>query len=507
MKFKIKSKSFDFVFLGIVSLFFFFLIIFDVNSWYYSAIGDEYAFFNFAKSIVLGESKLSFFRQSGFISILDQKGVYDFVSVATSVYQAFIMKLFGVDHRGWIISSILIVILAFVFFYFFIKELLGKKVAVFSLFFFAFSHYLWAFTHIGYWNIHAFFPLFLSLYMFMLGLKQKNFFLFASGIFSGLCFYTNYFSRISLFLIFLYLVLSQDWIKKVRQGFIFLAGFLATSVPYFWVNQKVLLEPILKRSLLASGEIPREAVMNAFWKNTWASFFAFFQNDRVSHFVSGSLLDPLFGLFVVIGLIVSIFAWKKYRFILFTLICLLFMVGGLSQYPYVAISRLYFLLPVLALVGGIGLGYVSDKLCSYFSSKASWLVVCLVMISVLTLNLYRFYWETPQKMDLTQEALIIKAFSSCPADQQVVILYQTPEPLLKPALESYGLSKRSVFIKNDKQLSEIIEGSTCFIIAHPENDYYLDSILQIKKNQEVRNYYSSSGNKKVTVVFLPTVKE
>ena len=110
-------------------------------------------------------------------------------------------------------------------------------------------------------------------------------------------------------------------------------------------------------------------------------------------------------------------------------------------------------------------------------------------------------------MDLTQEALIIRAFSSCPADQQVVILYQTPEPLLKPALESYGLSKRSVFIKNDKQLSEIIEGSTCFIIAHPENDYYLDSILQKKKNQEVRNYYSSSGNKKVTVVFLPMVKE
>ena len=122
MKLKIKSKSFDFVFLGIVSLFFFFLIIFDINSWYYSAIGDEYAFFDFAKSIVLGESKLSFFRQSGFISILDQKGVYDLAPVATSVYQAFIMKLFGVDHRGWIISSILIVISAFVFFIFLPKS-------------------------------------------------------------------------------------------------------------------------------------------------------------------------------------------------------------------------------------------------------------------------------------------------------------------------------------------------------------------------------------------------
>jgi len=418
-----KKVKIDFLFLSLISVFFFSLMIFDVNSWYYSAIGDEYAFFNLAKKIATDEAKVSVFFIEKSLNIFDQKGVYEIAPVATSFYQASIMKVFGINHYGWIISSILIVIFSFWPFYFATKELFNRKTAIFSLSIFASSHYLWAFSHLGYWNIQGLFPAITAFYFFLRGLKRKSaFLLLFSGIFTGLCFYTNYFSRITIFLIILYLTINRQHLKQIKGLFFFLIGFLIFFIPYLYVNHNSIVEPILKRSLIASEEIPREKRGVLFFQNLWGSFLAFYQNSKTSHFVSGSLIDPISGFLFSLGTIFTITSWRKYYFLILSFLIVLIMIGGFSQYIYVPVSRLYFILPIIALIAGYGLKRFLDVLKQYISSRISSLILIAVIISVLVLNINRFFYQTPRLFQATSEAVAIKAFKEICFSQKLLLL-------------------------------------------------------------------------------------
>ena len=476
----------ELLFLILISLSFFLLMYRDIDSWYYSAIGDEYAFFETAQKIALGETKISFFPSAGSLSLLDQKGVYGIVPVAVSVYQAFVMKIFGVNHQGWLTSSILSVIFSFWPLYFGIKEVFNKRVAIFSLLIFASSHYLWAYSHTGYWNILAYFPAIATFYLVVVAFKRQGpFFWFLSGVSSGFCFYIHYYAGISVFLITLFLVIQR---KKIRISNLiaFYTGFLILFLPYLLVNLSVALKVISGRTLVESGEIPQGKRVVYFFSNLLNSFLSFFTNKGVVHFVSGSLLDSLTGLLFFLGLGSILVSFRKYYFLLIVLLVLLVFLGGFSQYTYTPISRLYFILPVVALIAGVGLDKLLRLLEKLFPHSCSLIAVLSILIFLFGLNFYRFYYQTPKIYQTTVEAVAIKAFKELCINTRTALIDKYPEPVLQPAVLSYGFPNNPEILRVEDIRPSGLSRYNCLILVRPSDPQIALLSNEIEKSSPLR---------------------
>jgi hypothetical protein len=267
-------------------------------------------------------------------------------------------------------------------------------------------------------------------------------------------------------LIALFLISQRKYRKQTKKIFFFIIGFLCLFVPYISVNYKAMFVSTFQRSLIGTTEIPSSKKIIYFWRNLYRTFLAFYYNSKVGHFVSGSLLDTVSGILLSLGLIYLFLSWRKCLFLFLTLLVLLIMIGGLSQYPYVSDTRAVFILPILSLIAGIGLKQFSELLRNKISAQFSLLMIVFVLTVILSLNLYRFYWQTPKKMQLTTEALIIKAIQSSPDCQKgATIVYPSPEPLLQPALESYGFLNKARFIKKREMNGKEPMENSCLIVA------------------------------------------
>lgn len=511
-KIKFLFNNLDVVILSLISIAFFSLIIFDVNSWYYSAIGDEYTFFNFSRDIALGNIHLSLFPEIGKISIFSQKGVYDVVPVASSAFQSLVMKVFGISHHGWVTSSIVIVILSLWSFYFLIKDCFGRTTAIVSSLIFISSHYLWAFTHLGYWNIQVFFPPLAAFFFFFRGIKTKKvLLLFLAGIFSGLGFYTYFSARLTILLLSLFLLWNfKQFIQHKKLIAAFFIGFIILIIPYFLINKETVISQMFERSAVGSTEIPNNERFVYFLRNLYSSFAAFYYNTKTSHFVSGSLVDSVTVIFFSLGLIKMILSWRKFYFVIICLTSSLVIVGGFSPYIDTTITRLLFLLPIIALISAFGLlrfiTLLSNKIRVIPLSIYKFLPI-IIILTIFILNTNNFYYETPLKMDLTPEALVIKAISSfAPCNSNTIVVFHFFEPLLKPALSSYNMSQSISLIhtltKSDRQY---VEDKSCIIFVEPKEATSLQAIQEFAINSKFlrKEFSSPSGNRNIVVFFKP----
>ena len=468
-KIKFIFNNLDVIIVSFISTAFFSLIIFDVNSWYYSAIGDEYAFFNFARDIALGNIHLSFFPETGKTSIFSQKGVYEVVPVINSAFQSLVMKVFGTDHQGWITSSIVIVILSLWFFYFLIKDFFGRATAIVSSIIFISSHYLWAFTHLGYWNIQVFFSPLAAFFFFFRGIKtRKILLLFLAGIFSGLGFYTYMSSYITILLLSIFIFFNFKHFQRHKNLIAaFFTGFITPIIPYFLVNNGLAGSEMLRRSVFGSQEIPNNERLVYFFKNLYGSFIAFYQNSKTSHFVSGSLVDSVTAIFFSLGLIHMVISLKKFYFVLTCFTAALIIAGGFSQYTYTPITRLLFLLPITSFIAAFALIQVNTFLIRKLSFLDYKLFPAIIIFIILVLNINRFYYQTPLKIDMTPEALAIKALTtSCKNSLSSTVIGNTV-PLLTPALNSYKLNI-SLMSYNSASSFFNFQNTDCLILMRPQ---------------------------------------
>ena len=125
------------------------LTVHDLEDWYYSAIGDEYSFYLGAKDIL----------DHGLTRPFSQAGVYDKQPVLNSAYQSLIMAIFGQNNFGWRLASVISVAAAIPGIYLVGRVLGDRRVALVSSILFTFSHYMFAYAHTGYNNIHRSHPL------------------------------------------------------------------------------------------------------------------------------------------------------------------------------------------------------------------------------------------------------------------------------------------------------------------------------------------------------------
>ena len=259
----------------------------DLMDWYYSAIGDEYAHYNFARE----------FAEDGLKRPFDLDGVYSEINpVMASIYPALVMRLVGVDNFGWKFSLIVSVALTIPGVYLLGYIIAGRVAAFVSAATVALSHYIFAFMHTGYPNTDVLPIIVWSITLFVLGLRRGNpFLIYASGFLAGLGLLFNIVARAAIAIIILYALSHPDIRRRLLGLWPWALGVALTVVPLLLVNGSEVLSTALVKVVGPGSQhaTEYEGILSRVIANAVQNLLAFNYNPHTSHYVSGALLDPI----------------------------------------------------------------------------------------------------------------------------------------------------------------------------------------------------------------------
>ncbi len=441
------ATFFEVAAVAVVAATFMALLLHDLTSWYYSANGDEYSFFTAANEIGHGVTR----------NLFSQTGVYGNHPWLTSAYQAMVMKVLGFNQFGWKMTSVLSALAVIPPLYLLVRMFFGVRTGLLSIAFFAASHYILNFAHFGYDNLFPLFPTVLALYLVVLGLRKGNTLaLFGAGCAAGLGFYTFYSSRAAIVIIALYLLTFGR--RGVRPQVVLSigAGFLLLVAPIFAVNKLDVIRAMSDQSVVGYDKSFVGEITTRFRINAPLQTLAF----NVSHAPIGSLLDPITAVLAVLGLFYAFLRIRNpgCRLLAIWFLTGIVVTGMFYPKPDVAVTRLMFMVPVMAVFAALAL----DRLLKAISLP-SWprpgaatvlqgTLAVAVVAGMLTWNVHRLWQEVPERSKRTPEAVAVRALFSSQCQSPALIVGKYVDPLLKPVIAVYSLGDRTPRIASFDQV-------------------------------------------------------
>jgi hypothetical protein len=409
----------------------------DLRSWYFSAIGDEYAFRDLSMSIVLGQKP----------NLFSQFGAYGIIPVLDSYGTALLMKVFGTDVVGWKFSVLVPVAASLPLYYLLARVLYGRRAAFLCLGMLASAHYLLAYAHTGYANLGPLLPTAAALLLLAAAFRRPSrLLLWASGLAAGLGWYTFYGSRATIFILGAIIASCAPWRRWFAASWPLVFGFLVALAPMVVTDGKAIVLRMLEQSGTASDEVVRNRAMLPIW-NTGRSLLAFNYNTHDGPYLYGSLAEPVTAALFLLGLGLALGTLRdvRSRFLLAWFGLGLTATGILSKYDLVSTSRLHFVLPAVALLAALAAEtvlYAGGRLArGEGRGTLGNLLAFFVVVTVTGGNLHRWFVEAPAKLQSTADAVLLRILQKdgCLA---------TPRPTLvvdvgiggeiEPALEATG---------------------------------------------------------------------
>jgi hypothetical protein len=490
----------------------------DITHWYYSAIGDEYAFLSNANGVL----------QDGIRRPFAQDGVYGAHPVLGTIFQAGVMAVFGRNHFGWVFSSVLSAALAIPAVYLIGRSLAGRGVGLIAAALFASCHYIFAFSHIGYNNMMAPTPIAWSIAFFALALRRpRAWLLYASGLAAGLGFYTFYSARVTMLILALFILVQyglrgcftpRGLRDRLLELWPLLLGFVLAAGPIFGASGTAVITRMFNE--VPGGYAsditgpPGQKIMFNFWLNVPA----FFVNWQSAHYTYGSLLDPVTGVLATLGVGLAIRWWSRplCKLILIWTAVAVGVTALLSPHPTTAVTRLMFDIPPLAILGALAARQIWRSLPPWPALEARSQIVGLgaaavLLAVVLGLNLYHFWVVSPANMHLTPDATVIGALRSgiCGPEPNRTIVVMRGHGLLRGALTSYGPeSDLPQFITHEQlRPGEPIQlnGARCVIFGDPNDDpskRAQDDLLRADPKGIISKFSDYSGRQNI-LIFRP----
>jgi hypothetical protein len=467
---------------ALLTLLFVGLIAQDVNNWYYSAIGDEYAFMSAAVLLLV----------EGFRRPFAQDGVYGAHPVLGVTFQALVMSVFGRNHAGWILASVLSAALAIPAMYLLGRNLGGRAVGLLAAALFASSHYLFAFAHLGYNYVMAQTPVVWALALFVLGIRRQNaLLLYGAGLATGLSFYA-FFSARSIVLILGLIVLAHHGVRgflrprslrdRCLELWPLLVGFVLAAAPIFAASGTAALTRMFNEVPGVFTSAITRPPSQKIAANLWLNVPAYVTGTQWSHYTSGSLLEPVTAVLAILGFGLAV-RWRSSFAARLALIWALVAIGVsalLSPYPVVPITRMLFGVPPLALLAALAAvhawTYLPGRATDHRRVWAGYGAIAALLLIVLALNLYRFWVTTPSKMHLPQEAVVIRALRTpvCGPDMTQTVVVMRQFELLRLALLSYGPQNTLPrMIPHDELRPNqpvALDGLRCAVFGDPSDD-------------------------------------
>lgn len=382
----------------------------DMTSWKYVTVGDDFPFYVYAKSIV---------EHYFLVNPFSFYGVYHQNTLLSSVYQAVFLQFFGINNFAWRFSNIVLIIPITIFFYKWIKALFSPQIALLSTIILQCSFYLANFFKVGKNMPQALTLLIICCFLATRCAQKpskKNFFLL--GVFLGLSFYI-YIGPIFPLIIWP-LLLPLLWEKNHKR--IFLNFF------FLLFGYVLLLIPALLQLPLLAGPAGKTFLSREykdFWHvfvNIKNNFFLFYRNfDYVyNHYVAGPYLDIVSRILAFCGTMYVLFNIRKQPFwiliLTYALTCIV--IGVTSPYAYAPTTRGIFFLPFGALFAGIALNAIRKKVFKIYIFMTLWLIfmvnVYLSQIGVFdivghsgTATVFKVLREAKQQNNTQQHFLLI----------------------------------------------------------------------------------------------------
>ncbi len=379
-----------------------------------SMIPDEGSFWENARAIALNQFRPVFF----------DSGVYTF-PVASSIYQGWVMRLFGANLWGWRFSSVLAGVAALIPLYLLGKEWFGRRVAVVSGIIMLANPYFLSFARMGYNNSQALLPATLAVYLWAVGSRKGSYFyLWLAGLVAGLGFYTYsaaWVGMVTLCLGIVYLrVLKQiSWKQSLIVSVLILLAwglafaprlaYTAASKEKQGLSYKILetsfFSAFYARAYYGDADltttIKTEGYPEIFydpwvyselltrgWVRTLLTLFDPYLVTE--HFLISALAGVITPVFLAIGFFLFLRKWKQSRFGL----PLIWLVSGLTFLSIIGAfpprhTHMVSVIPVMALIAGAGLCAVVEALTEYLPARfiPFRLALISVLIAVMSLSI------------------------------------------------------------------------------------------------------------------------
>lgn len=405
---------------------------------YFSAVGDEYAFWLGAKELANGRTWDPF----------TQAGVYGNHPALSSYAQAVTLKVFGTDQFGWRISSALALMLAAVGLAALGTLVHGRAAGIAAGVTVAAAHPLLAYAHTGYNNIQAVPLMIWSLALGMAARKWKSVGLaLLAGAVAGLGWYTFYLSRAAIGVLLVLLVLQTGRGSRIRDLAAAILGFVLAVFPLLaaskWdVLTKMLAESAAKEQATIGVMLQRVLLL------LHEAFLAPWGGHEIGHYISGPLLDQVSGVAAALGLVVgALLFWRApFRWMWVWYGIALLAGGATSQYDALPTSRSFFILPPLLLFGGVAIGMLVAALKRLrIPPIMPALAGAALMVVVMRLNSTRLWQETPARQELTVEAAAAIGtvrFGCLDKVAGPLFVSESPEAVFEKLVDAYGWTNR-----------------------------------------------------------------
>jgi hypothetical protein len=358
--------------------------------WWFSAIGDEYAFYDFATRLLNQATTASIGEQ-----LFNPAAVYAAHPGFSSLIQIIGMAVFGPGLFGWRFTSLYLAALSLWPFYAFVESIGGRRLAVLAGVLLACSHYLMSFGKIGYNNLQA-------LFTFAACLAAAAWFLrsetrssaVALGAALGLCFYVYPGALLTIPVTVLFAV-QTPFTPAVRRRWL-LVGLvlLACALPIvlqrgFWETKAA---GTLWEDPSFAGRGP--AAVGLILRNLGQASLSFLLTPAETHFVAIGFVDVVTAVLVIIGFGALLRSGSRRTrvYFLVSLAILLVLVGALHGYASPPATRMFLLLPWLAILGGVGLLWLESAVRGLGASeRAAYRVTAILLGIILTVNLFQAY--------------------------------------------------------------------------------------------------------------------
>ncbi len=389
----------------------------DLRDWYYAAIGDEIGFFLRVRQIL----------EEGIERPFSLQGVYHNSPMLNSIYQASVSWIFGGGAWGWKFSSVLSIAIALPAIYILGYMFAGRIAGIVAAGVLVSSHYVMAFTHIGYTNLDALAITAWAMLAFIVGSKQKSAsILFVAGIAAGLALYTALPARAIFPLFAAWVIISRMGLRQLYSLWPIALGFAVCGLPFLIANG---LDGILitgQETISPNSRFDSE-IGDPFIRivdNLESNLLVWWWNDHMSHYTSGSLLDAVSGVLAIIGIGVAVGKWRPSDKMLIAWLGVT-MIGTavMSPYSYIPLTRMHSTLIPLALLSGVGVSECLGWIKGYRTYK--YVAVAGLLVVILALNVWRFQVTTPNALPhYSLESLAIKAWQSdeCGADNDTLFV-------------------------------------------------------------------------------------
>lgn len=382
---------------------------FRLQGWPDQLMHDEGIFGSTARDIANGT----------FLPPIFAQGVDSF-PILCSYWQAWVMKLFGVNIWGWRFASVLPGTMSVIPFYLLVRDLFGRRTAAISSAILLTNPFFLVYARLGYTNIQPMFLVTLAIYLLLLGLRRGSaLYLLLAGFTAGLGFLT-YFSGRSAFVIsilFIVLIWLTRRIKFPAMFYamiVFILGTLLVALPhivYGFHQNPVSMSYRIFLSFFISVEhagafFPLDDLF-AFAPSSWLGETEVFYNPKIylvlilrgfaqtllayqrtgilwgQHYLACPLAGTYGAFFYLVGLVVALRKVKQARFQLALLwfFSIITFLSALNTFPPRE-DHMVPIVPALALLSGFGLETVAILVFSWLKRGQTFLVAILLAVLV-----------------------------------------------------------------------------------------------------------------------------